>query len=48
MIFGLATGNADENVIDPVKPNIWSTAVLHDELYWDHSVSQPLSLRLEE
>lgn len=39
------TGNSDDAVINPSQENICAIAVLNDELYWDHSVSQMLSLR---
>lgn len=39
------TGNSDDAVIDPTQENICAIAVLNDELYWDHSVSQKISLR---
>ncbi len=39
------TGNSDDAVIDPAKENICAIAVLNDELYWDHAVSQKISLR---
>ncbi len=39
------TGNPDDAVIDPARENICAIAVLDDELYWDHSISQMLSLR---
>lgn len=39
------TGHADDAVIDPTKDTICAIAVLNDELYWDHSVSQKIVLR---
>ncbi len=39
------TGNPDDAVIDPEQTIICAIAVLNDELYWNHSVSQELSLR---
>jgi hypothetical protein len=39
------TGNSDDATINPTQHNICAIAVLNDELYWDHSVSQKLSLR---
>lgn len=39
------TGHSDDAVIDPSRSNICAIAVLNDELYWDHSISQYLSLR---
>tara|TARA_B100000315_G_scaffold239549_1_gene258470 strand:+ start:32483 stop:33313 length:831 start_codon:yes stop_codon:yes gene_type:complete len=41
------TGNPDDAVIDPKRANLCAIAVLDDELYWDHSISQFLSLRFE-
>ncbi|MCH7910412.1 MAG: hypothetical protein IIB38_12440, partial [Candidatus Hydrogenedentes bacterium] len=39
------TGHSDDARIDPTQENICAIAVLNDELYWDHSVSQKISLR---
>ena len=39
------TGHSDDAVIDPTRENICAIAVLNDELYWNHSVSQKISLR---
>ncbi|MDQ1272299.1 MAG: hypothetical protein QG591_929 [Planctomycetota bacterium] len=38
------TGHDDDAPIDPAKENICAIAVLDDELYWDHSVSQLITL----
>ena len=42
------TGNSDDAVIDPEQSIICAIAVLNDELYWNHSVSQEISLRFSE
>lgn len=42
-----STGHADDAVIDPSEPTLCAIAVLDDELYWAHSVSQFLSLVFE-
>lgn len=39
------TGNADDATIDKSRDNTCAIAVLNDELYWDHSVSQTIRLR---
>lgn len=39
------TGNIDDATIDINKDNTCAIAVLNDELYWDHSVSQIIRLR---
>ncbi len=44
----LNTGHADDAVIDPAKDNTCAIAVLNDELYWDHSVSQIIIMRFEK
>ena len=41
------TGNADDTVIDPDGEIVCAIAVLDDELYWHHSVSQKLVLRFK-
>jgi len=40
------TGHNDDAVIDPSKDNICAIAVLDDELYWEHSISSLITLRL--
>ena len=42
----LNTGHADDAVVYRNRDNPCAIAVLDDELYWHHSVSQPLLLRL--
>lgn len=39
------TGNADDRQLDPVQAIQCAIAVLNDELYWAHSVSQELLLQ---
>ncbi|MCH8241689.1 MAG: hypothetical protein IH897_03635, partial [Planctomycetes bacterium] len=39
------TGNSDDAVIDPAAGITCAVAVLDDELYWNHSVSQFIQLR---
>lgn len=39
------TGHADDAVIDPARDNTCAIAILDDELNWNHSVSQPITLR---
>ncbi|MBI5185208.1 MAG: hypothetical protein HZA01_05720 [Nitrospinae bacterium] len=39
------TGHDDDAVIEPSKDNICAIAVLNDELYWKHLVSQMITLR---
>lgn len=41
------TGNADDTLIDPDGEIVCAIAVLDDELYWHHSVSQKLVLRFK-
>jgi hypothetical protein len=41
------TGYSDDAPIDPAKDNICAIAVLDDELYWKHSVSQLITLRFQ-
>lgn len=43
-----STGNPDDAVIDPEGDNLCAVAVLNDELYWNHSVSQLLVLSFEK
>ena len=42
----LNTGHNDDAVIDPARDNLCAIAVLDDELYWNHSVSRIITLRL--
>jgi hypothetical protein len=42
----LSTGYTDDAVVYRNKDNPCAIAVLDDELYWHHSVSQLLALRL--
>ncbi len=42
------TGNSDDAVIDPEQTIICAIAVLNDELYFNHSVSQQISLRFAD
>lgn len=39
------TGHDDDAVINPAKDNICAIAILNDELYFDHSVSELITLR---
>lgn len=39
------TGHNDDAVIDPTSDNICAIAILDNELYWEHSVSPPITLR---
>ena len=41
------TGNPDDRELDPTRPMQCAIAVLNDELYWAHSVSQELLLQFE-
>lgn len=41
----LATGHADDAVLDPNRDNVCAIAILDNELYWRHSVSGRLLLR---
>lgn len=45
MVRRFNTGNADDTAIDPRGEIVCAIAVLDDELYWHHSVSQQLVLR---
>lgn len=45
MTRALDTGHADDAVIDPAHDMTCAIAVLNDELYWNHSVSGPITLR---
>lgn len=43
----LSTGHSDDVVLDATREIPCAIAVLNDELYWDHSVSELLTLKFE-